>query len=320
MIYYLSHAQINKSRWDACIDESRNSLIYAYSWYLDIVSPQWEALVLDDYKAVFALTCKKKLGMNYLAQPMFAQQLGIFSVLEISQELIQAFLHSIPSKFIHLDIALNSANNLVNFSHVTDHTNLLDLHTNYQLISQGYSGNTKRNLKKSMKHPLEWIKCDLEESVSMYKKYVWLKTPGFKIKDFDTFRTLCDSVNKHQDVLSIGINYQGEICAAGIFFKTTHRLIFILGAASSMGRKLGAMRFLFDRLIHQYSNQTMILDFEGSHASNVNYVYAGFGTSRIQFPIIRKTSHVVIRSALHVKQSIQLTTSSFAHKLFMVEQ
>src|ERR1700759_1778470 len=75
MISYLSHSDIDKLRWDACISHAQYSIIYGYSWYLDMVSPGWDALVDDDYQSVFPLTWKKKFGLYYLSQPNFAQHL-----------------------------------------------------------------------------------------------------------------------------------------------------------------------------------------------------------------------------------------------------
>ena len=54
MISCLENKAIDKPKWDALIAECGN--IYAYSWYLDIVHPGWDALVDDDYQAVMPLT------------------------------------------------------------------------------------------------------------------------------------------------------------------------------------------------------------------------------------------------------------------------
>ncbi len=59
MINYLKHDQIDQQRWDDCIAHAPNGLVYAWSWYLDIVHPGWEALVeiVDDkYLSVMPLT------------------------------------------------------------------------------------------------------------------------------------------------------------------------------------------------------------------------------------------------------------------------
>jgi len=60
------------------MEQSVNSMVYGYSWYLTNVSPGWEGLVLDDYLAVMPLTCHRKYFIYYLSQPFFTQQLGVF--------------------------------------------------------------------------------------------------------------------------------------------------------------------------------------------------------------------------------------------------
>ena len=44
-IRFLAHNQIDKKQWDRCVEESANGLIYAYSFYLDQMSPGWNAIV-----------------------------------------------------------------------------------------------------------------------------------------------------------------------------------------------------------------------------------------------------------------------------------
>ena len=108
MIQYLQHNQINLKKWDTTIAECGN--IYAYSWYLDIVHPGWDALVEDDYQSVMPLTGGKKFGVNYLFQPYFAQQLGVFSKQPLSPEKTETFLKAIPSKYRFVEIRLNESN------------------------------------------------------------------------------------------------------------------------------------------------------------------------------------------------------------------
>ncbi|MFH1005014.1 MAG: hypothetical protein V1781_05925 [Bacteroidota bacterium] len=109
-INYISHSHINKKTWDECIEHSQNSLIYAYSWYLDIVCPNWEALVEGDYESVMPLTWEKKYGIRYLFQPYFTQQLGIFSKNKLEKKTIEKFLLSIPTYYKFIEINLNTQN------------------------------------------------------------------------------------------------------------------------------------------------------------------------------------------------------------------
>ena len=93
-IFYLEQENIDKQKWDDCIDKAGNGLIYAYSFYLDCMSKHWGALILGDYEAVMPLTWNKKYGICYLYQPFFAAHLGIFGN-NLSQTTVKTFLESI---------------------------------------------------------------------------------------------------------------------------------------------------------------------------------------------------------------------------------
>ena len=101
MIQYIENKNINFKKWDACIASSFNRLIYGFSWYLDVVCDDWDALVLNDYEGVFPLPKRKKWGIDYIYQPFFCQQLGVFSKKKIE---IDLFLNYIPKKFKYLEL------------------------------------------------------------------------------------------------------------------------------------------------------------------------------------------------------------------------
>ena len=75
-IYKETNLDVDK--YDACIENSIQSRIYAFSWYLDIVADNWDVLVLDDYKAVMPIPWKKKYFIKYIAQPLFLSAIGCF--------------------------------------------------------------------------------------------------------------------------------------------------------------------------------------------------------------------------------------------------
>ena len=77
----LCYSQIDKQAWDDCINHSSNGLVYALSWYLDVVAPEWEAIVITQgstYHICFPLPVRKRWGMPYIFHPYFCQQLGIY--------------------------------------------------------------------------------------------------------------------------------------------------------------------------------------------------------------------------------------------------
>jgi hypothetical protein len=109
MIAYLKHKNIDKKKWDACIEQSASSCIYAYSWYLDAVCKNWTALVLDDYKAVLPLAPRSKYSIHYVYQPFFTRYFGVFSKNKSDKTTVNLFLTAIPKKFKFLEFSLHES-------------------------------------------------------------------------------------------------------------------------------------------------------------------------------------------------------------------
>src|SRR5262245_23028210 len=104
-INFQSRKDIDIAKWDKCIDSAPNGLIYAYSFYLDHMSKNWDGLVLskglpseNEYEAVMPLTWNKKFGTHYLYQPFLSAQLGVFGS-SLTENMVSSFLLSIPKKF-----------------------------------------------------------------------------------------------------------------------------------------------------------------------------------------------------------------------------
>src|SRR5687768_17286505 len=97
-IQYLEQKEIDKQKWDRCIDNAADGLIYGYSFYLDSMADDWCGLVLNDYEAVMPLPFRKKFGMRYVYQPAFIAQLGVFGG-NGNKDTYDAFLNAIPASF-----------------------------------------------------------------------------------------------------------------------------------------------------------------------------------------------------------------------------
>ena len=109
-IHYIKYKDIDKLKWDACITNASNGLVYAYSFYLDAMAGNWDGLVLGNYEAVMPITFRKKYGITYLYQPAFCGNLGVFAA-TITESLTNNFLNAVPKKIKYWDIYLNFGNN-----------------------------------------------------------------------------------------------------------------------------------------------------------------------------------------------------------------
>ena len=149
-ISYLPQANIDKQKWDRCIETAGNGLIYAYSFYLDAMSKNWDALIMNDYEAVMPLTWNKKYGIYYLYQPFFAAHLGVFGN-NLSSIIVQSFLESIPVKFKYWDFYLNEKNlySIPGFKMYERSNYILSLEKSYEDLTAHYAKSHLRNIRRA---------------------------------------------------------------------------------------------------------------------------------------------------------------------------
>ena len=108
-IRYIEQRDIDKQKWDRCIHQAANGLIYGYSIYLDHMAVHWDALVLNDYQAVMPITWNKKYGFYYIFQPFLCASLGVFGN-ELNADVVGDFLKAIPRRFRLWEFSLNHGN------------------------------------------------------------------------------------------------------------------------------------------------------------------------------------------------------------------
>jgi hypothetical protein len=292
-IQFLSYSAIDKNRWDKTIEASRNYLPYAFSWYLDVVSPQWEALVSDDYRFVFPLTWKTKFFIKYLYQPYFTQQLGLFSAEFIDDKILHAFLKSIPSNIRFTEINLNYANSFsVPAFQSTVKTNLeLDLMQPYSIIRKNYSDNIKRNITKAEKSNLQLVEnCPLQDVIQLFKEGKGAELDNFKPKHYQMLETLYSVLKSKQSCNVMGVTQNGKIITGAFFVVTDKRIIFLFSGNSAMGKQSGAMHFLIDKMMSKYSDTQRIFDFEGSNNADLARFYRSFGSLENVYLHLKKNS------------------------------
>ena len=287
MIQYLSHNQIDKKKWDATIDDCGN--IYAYSWYLDIVHPQWEALVEDDYQSVMPLTGGKKFGVQYLYQPYFVQQLGVFSKSPMTTEKTETFLKAIPAQYRFAEIRLNESNAFDGDRQgVEYHRNvLLDLNQDYEAIRADYHQNTKRNLAKAGDNNLQIVTTVIPyHVVALFTDNRGALLDKWGKAEYARLTALTNVAVRRERAFILGVTEKGvgQLICAAIFMKTKDRITFLFSGLTVEGKQRQAMTYLLDQVIQKYANQPFTFDFEGSDDENLARFYLGFGGHEVKYP------------------------------------
>ena len=285
-IKLLKRKEIDDKVWNGCVHFAINAMPYAYTWYLDNVCEEWEGLVLDNYKAVMPLIFNKKFGIHYLYQPFFTQQLGVFTSMPVTKNLVNSFIDHIPKKYKYIDINLNEINDTTERAEVTTLTNYhLDLNLDYALIKVNYSKSLKRKLKKAEKNEL-LIQTHIspEIFVAFYIKHTAKKIKGFKEQHKHVLHRIIYKALSHQMGAVIGItNKHNELIAANFILIHPTRIINLLPCSSKEGNEQNAMPFLLDYIIQKNANNRKIFDFEGSMIEGVSQFYKSFGAEKINY-------------------------------------
>ncbi|WP_027003552.1 hypothetical protein [Hugenholtzia roseola] len=159
---FLERNDIDKEKWDFCIQNSINPLPYALSWYLDAVTAgRWAAVVgleNERYVAVMPLPWERKYYIRYLKQPIFCQQLGLFSMQKIEEDLWLEFLKIVEKKFryasrYHFHVGQEKVINTLKkkYDFQTFYTHHLDLQLSYEQLSKRYDADKRYHLRQAAK-------------------------------------------------------------------------------------------------------------------------------------------------------------------------
>lgn len=289
-ILHLRHNQIDRIKWDSTIAQSLCDLPYAYSWYLDVVCPMWEALATEDYAYVMPLPLKQKRGIRYLIHPIWVQQLGVFSAQEVTTEIFSAFRRSIP--YLMYDFNVNYLNYAVAADKVKcEKTNLIIPYSkNIGPIRKQYTTNTRRNITKANKCGLEIREASIDEFVALWQT----ENQSMRSDLHTTIRPLVEAAFKTRDAINcvskvdiaegnftphlFGVYREGRLVASLFGIQTRERFIYLIPVSNREGKECCAMFALVDHILETICcPQGLVFDCEGSMLEGVARFYRGFG-------------------------------------------
>jgi hypothetical protein len=278
MIRYLHRRQIDDERWNRVVSSSPFETIYAYTWYLDACADYWAALVMDDYTCIMPVAFRKKIGLKYTYQPVFCQQLGVFSALPVDPEIVRMFLHALSRRFNMGEYACNEGNVVGEEPglEVTDNTNyLLPLKAPYEEVWRNYSENCRRNVKKAAVNDLRFT-----EAVSIDEVIALKKNSSASIRSQQHYayvRLLFNRLKAMDKIRICGARVGDHLVAAAIFAFSQKRVFFLMSASSERGKERRAMFLVVDTFIQRHAGKDLKLDFEGSNIASIARFFRGFG-------------------------------------------
>ena len=299
-VRYLDRADLDAVRWDDCVTDSTQRLIYAFSWYLDALTtgvgaPQWGGIVAEQagrYVAVMPVVYKKKFGIRYAYQPDYCQQLGIFSRAEVDltalsaeffDQLIRSFNWVVSYRFNEKNE--NELQFPTGFSILKRYNHVLPLNQSYEEIYRQYATDRKTNLNRARN--VGWVvedKPDMRPLIQLHREHNEEKAVGgiqLDLTIYDRFAKAVDQL-KNRGLARIWLaRKEGEKRSesGGLFVLDRDRIIYLFNGASPTGRKQQARLWMINKIIEEFANQPLAFDFESPAvgAESVKAYYQSFG-------------------------------------------
>ncbi len=284
-IRYLRHDDIDPDKWDECIDNASNGLIYGYSHYLDRLAKHWDGLVLGDYEAVMPLPWNKKLGIPYLYQPAFVATGGVFGN-QLDGNIVNNFIAAIPKKFKLIEINLNAGNRL-DGAHLLRDNYVLSLNAPYEELYKNYRENIKRNIRRAQQ-----LGCTVQSGIPVKDIIKIAKEqlqPVVKIPDhvFQQFEEIYEILHQARQAVTYGVfSAAGQLIASCACLLSHNRIYYLLVGNHPNGKTSGASHYLIDRLIADTAGSNKLLDFEGSDIPGLAFFYSSFGAKQEVYPFV----------------------------------
>jgi hypothetical protein len=286
-IKYITREQIDTGKWNTCIAKAANGLVYAMSFYLDIMAENWSALIAGDYDAIMPLTWNRKYGFTYLYQPAFTAQLGLFVLDNSNQDLIEKFIGEAKRLFKFCEIHLNEKNKAAGCYQRANY--LLSLDKSYLEIRNNYKKRLLENLKEAGSNQVSYSPSDdFSHTIYLFEHEYGKRFPHVRTKHYQRFGLLCQEM-KNRNMLFVRQvrDPSGKLLSSSIFFKDHRRIYNIMSVTLKPGREKRSHFYLIDQLIREFSPQNLVLDFEGSEQTGIAGFYKKFGSFLCPYPFLK---------------------------------
>lgn len=286
LVRHLRNSSIDRAAYDACVEAAPNGLVYGLSWWLDVVSPGWEALVLDDYRAVLPLPVRRRYGQRFVDQPLFCQQLGIFSQRPLTAPDCNAFRESLQARVSLVTRLCLDADPFGGvFQGQIRHTHDLDLSRPYETLRAGYTRDRLVNLKRA--EAVGWgiqRGHDLRPLIGWFQRFHARNILGGVAPA--TYRTLenlfLESEKRGFSTLWYAVN-NGQPEAGAWFVTYKKRVIYLFNAATPAGRQGNARTFLLDSFFRENAGRNLLFDFESPEIPSIAGFYESFGAKPVPY-------------------------------------
>ena len=283
-IKHLKHSDIDFVKWDKTILSSSFPLVFAQSFYLNSTCPNWEALIIGDYDSVFPLTHHSKYGIQYLAQPPFTPQLGVYGI--VNTQIEEAIYNTICSKYKLIEIELNASNTFETKYHSKKSTYFIEYNKEYK-----QNQNTKRNIAKAIENGLQFEVIHYTDVINLSSIYLnpfLSKTLHLSPNTISKFNVLLNSAMENKSLYSFKvIDSKNNVKALAHFISNGKHTVYLKGTNFDKSENSGSMHFLTNKAIQFFETRSLFFDFGGGSKESLAAFYKGFGALPVSYNTLK---------------------------------
>jgi len=279
-ISYIQHKDIDKGKWDQCVKNSFNGMIFSFSWYLDIVCESWDAIVEGDYQRVMPLPYVKKMNQLHIVIPPFVKQLGIFSIDKLSPQIIDKFIECIPPKFKEITLSLNNMNksNVTDFEYIKVSNHQVDLIPVYDEFKRFCSADALRKIAAAKENNIKVIKKINPKDFMDLLENGAHKSLKFKEGDELKLNSVLNTLTKYCLAEVWGAYDKREtLCCAAFFLMYLNRLSLLISIKTTKGSNAFADYAIIDAFIQDNAGKSITLDLYQNATGDKLEINKGFG-------------------------------------------
>lgn len=285
----MKYNEIDHVMWDRCIARSHNGNAFGYSWFLDSVCNEWDALVMGNYNAVFPLPVKRNPLFHNISIPPFLIKTNIYQSKEFNNEITAEFLKRIP--FFYRNISLRTSNaSFVSSDFKISEINSfkLDLISSYNKIKDAYSSELRDQLKLCNESKTSFNTGILPNGLVLLASV----TKDLNKKQADNLRRLSAvSLRRKLGEIYGAFNTKNRLFASALFISSHYKTYIVYSVQTKEAKRKNALIGLIDHYIKTHSEKALTLDFSGIHLKDSNFI-KGFGASEYPLYSLKKKTFI----------------------------
>ena len=267
--------EVDKIKWDTCVNSNLGGLIYATSVYLDHMCDNWHAIIVNDYESVMPVPWRKKAGIRYAYQVPFIQQLGIIGSAGAENAMLQHLY-----KFVKYGDYIFNFNNHILLSALPLHAStnyVLDL-SDKPFLKDHVSTGFMQSLKKPLASNYVFGAIPAETAIDIFRENYIAVASAISNEQWKCFMNLTQCLVQQGQAFAWQVTGNDNApFAVALVLQYGGRVYNILNAVTPAGRANGANYLLYYQLLSQYARKPFLFDFEGSDLPGVKAFYQKFG-------------------------------------------